>query len=333
MDIQTVSLKNYSSLRIGGEGKVITVTNTAELVEALMYAKHENFRVHIIGGGTNSYFGEDLQNYIFISIKIKGVSLEMRESDCLIKAYSGEVWDDIVQFSTEKELWGIENLSLIPGTAGATPIQNIGAYGVELKDVFVSLSAIDMQALDLVEIAKEACQFGYRDSLFKKEVGRYVVVSVTLNLSTEPRPVLTYKPLDELSSRENITSQQIREKVIAIRKAKLPDWKESPNAGSFFKNPIISKEGGDALREKYPGISLIDHTEGYKVPAAWLIEHVAEMKGVRRGDLGTWPSQPLVIVNYGNATADDVDNFAGEIRSKIFTATGLLLEQEVNRVG
>lgn len=332
MEITSVSLKNYSSLRVGGEASVILVTDTASLVEVLMYAKKENKDVYFLGTGTNTYFGEDLENFLFIKMDSKGISFEEKDDEVFVTAYAGEVWDDLVRFSVEKGLWGIENLSFIPGIVGAAPVQNIGAYGVELKDVFVSLSAIDRTTLDMVEINKSACDFGYRDSFFKKEYGRYIIVSVTVKLSKKSSPKLTYKPLDSLIGKE-ITLQDIRDLVIQTRTAKLPDWHEHANAGSFFKNPIVTTSVVQELRDLYPEIPALEFEGGYKIPAAWLIEHVAQMKGVRRGDVGTWPTQPLVLVNYGDATANEVDSFAAEIKEKVHTKTGVLLEQEVNRVG
>lgn len=327
-----VTLKEYSSLRIGGEGDLVVVRNAKELVEAVMNAASLGRRVHILGDGTNTYFGENLSEYLFIKNEIKGISFEEKEDSVFLTISAGEKMDDIVRFSVEKNLWGLENLSLIPGSVGASPVQNIGAYGVELKDTLVSLSAYDMKYSQTVAISNEACEFGYRDSLFKKEKNRYCIISVTLKLSKKRNPVLTYKPLDSLS-KENCTLSEIRTLVIATRNAKLPEYREYPNVGSFFKNPIVTNEQGSFLLSLYPGMSLISHLEGYKIPAAWLIEHVACMKGVRAGDVGTWPNQPLVLVNYGDAKAQDVEAFSALIIEKIKEKTGVILEREVNCLG
>ena len=333
MEINTVSLKNYSSLRVGGEGKMVVVTTTIELVETLMYAKQTSKHVHIIGEGTNTFFGDDLSRILFIKMEIKGISLEeFGNNECIVTAYAGENWDDLVKMSVEKNLWGIENLSAIPGTVGATPVQNIGAYGVELRDVLVSVSAIDTSTFDLVEISNEACLFGYRDSRFKQEKGRYIIVSVTLQLSKQACPVLTYKPLNSLVTKEDLVISEVQDLVVATRKAKLPDYIKFPNTGSFFKNCVVSSSQAEGLRTQYPDIKLIEHGEGYKIPAAWLIEHVAEAKGLRVGDVGTWPDQPLVLVNYGEASAADVIHFSQKIITSIHEVTGLTLEREVNFV-
>ncbi len=332
MDIKLASLKDYSSLRIGGEGKLVEATTPAEFKEAIMHAKTEGLRVHILGEGTNSYFGEDLTDFLFIKLPKGGMEFREEGDDVYVKVGANVMWDDLVQVCVTRGLWGIENLSSIPGTVGAAPVQNIGAYGVELAEVFVSLDALDLITMEMVTLTREACQFGYRDSLFKYQKGRYVIVCITLKLSTLPTPVLTYKPLDALQATKP-SLVQIREAVIAVRTKKLPNYHEHPNAGSFFKNPIVDLETSEMLKEKFPEMSFIQTLQGFKIPAAWLVEHIAQMKGVKQGNVGTWPHQPLVIVNYGNTTADELDAFAGEIRRKIGERTGIVLEQEVNRIG
>jgi UDP-N-acetylmuramate dehydrogenase len=332
MNVRTVSLKDYSSLRTGGEGSLVTVTDIDALQEALGHAKSAGLRAHILGGGTNSYFGEDLSKFLFIKLDLKGVIYTEVAGAVIVTAQASEVWDELVEACVALGLWGIENLSYIPGTVGAAPVQNIGAYGVELAEVFQSLTAYDTEDCALVTFGREECKFGYRDSIFKFSKGRYVIVSVTLALNKEPHPVLHYKPLDVFQGRE-VSLQEVRDAVIGVRTKKLPDWKEHPNAGSFFKNPIVDVEVSEYLKNLYPEMPMIQVVEGFKIPAAWLIEHVADMKGFRVGDIGTWPTQPLVIVNYGSATADDIDALAKEIRNRIHEKTGIILEQEVNRVG
>lgn len=331
--IHTTSLKNYSSLNIGGEGELIIVSTLALLIEIIMYARKEEVRLHILGEGTNTFFGNDLKGILFVKMAIKGISLEEGDDSVMVTASSGESWDSLVAFCVNKNLWGIENLSLIPGTVGAAPVQNIGAYGASLSDVLVSISALDTKTLNVVEISKEGCDFGYRDSLFKKNPGRYIILSVTLKLSKITSPQLSYKPLDTLLSDAQISLQTVRDLVITTRQAKLPDWRIYPNSGSFFKNPVVTYAEGETLRDAYSEIPLIKAKTGYKIPAAWLIEHVANMKGVRKGDVGTWETQPLVLVNYKEATADELDLFKQEIQDTIYKKTGILLEQEVNRIG
>lgn len=332
MDIQTVSLKEYSSLRVGGQGKLVEVSSVDELTEAVRHAKEGGLTLVLLGEGTNTYFGEDLSDFLFVRMCMKGIDVEEGEEEVTLTVGAGEIWDDIVELAVDREWWGIENLSHIPGTVGAAPVQNIGAYGAELSNVFVSLAVLDMEMLEKKTMTMDDCCFGYRDSVFKYEKGRYAICSVTIRLSKRRIPLLEYKPLDTLPA-DTVTISEVRELVTKTRAAKLPDWHEHPNAGSFFKNAIIDFSAAEFVKPLYPDMPLIQVPEGYKVPTAWLVEHVAEMKGTREGDIGTWPRQPLVIVNYGNATADEIDAFAGKVCEKINNKTGIVLEQEVNRVG
>lgn len=333
MEIKTVSMRDYSSLRVGGVGKMVEVSHVEKLKEALVHAKSAGLRVHILGQGTNSYFGEDLSSFLFVKLDLKGASFLPTENGFYVIASASEIWDDIVAVAVEKGLRGVENLSYIPGTVGAAPVQNIGAYGAELADTFVSCEVFDTTDGTVKTLNKEVCHFGYRDSIFKHEVGRYIILSVTLLLSRDRPFTLTYKPLDELVDKENLSVKEVREKVIDVRRSKLPEWKVNPNCGSFFKNPVVTKANSEELREKYPTIPLIVQGDAYKVPAAWLIDHVAQMREVNAGSLRTWEKQALVIVNDGDATADDVDIFVRLIKERVLQATGIILEQEVNRVG
>lgn len=332
MEIVSTSLKKYSSLNIGGEGSVVSVKNEEELVEAISYAEQKNLRIHFLGEGTNTFFADTLETILFIKNEIKGITLERQRTHCLLTACSGENWDDVVQYGVSQNLWGIENLSYIPGTVGAAPVQNIGAYGVELKDTLVTLRAYDRETRQFVIFKNEDCKFGYRDSIFKEYPGRYCIVSITCRLSEVPHPVLTYKPLDILATKKDLTLGEVRELVVATRKAKLPDYRQYPNTGSFFKNPIVTKIKGDTLRSTHSEIPLIPFGDDYKIPAAWLIEHVAEMKGVRIKDVGTWPNQPLVVVNYGQATAKELLDFSQRIIHIIKEKTGIELMREVNYI-
>ena len=332
MEVIVAPLKKYSSLNIGGDGRIVIVKNDKELVEAIRYAQQKNLRVHFLGEGTNTFFGDLLENLLVIKNEIKGIALEQRDTNYLLTAGSGENWDDVVQYAVNHNLWGLENLSYIPGSVGAAPVQNIGAYGVELKDTLSMLHAYDREKEQFVIFKNEDCKFGYRDSLFKEYPGRYCIVSITCRLSQEPRPVLTYKPLDMLTTKKDLTLGEIRELVIATRKAKLPDYRQYPNTGSFFKNPIVTKIKGDSLRDIYSELPLIPFGDDYKIPAAWLIEHVAEMKGIRIDDVGTWPNQPLVVVNYGQTTAKELLNFSEQIIRSIKEKTDIELIREVNYI-
>ncbi|MCX6756849.1 MAG: UDP-N-acetylmuramate dehydrogenase [Candidatus Nomurabacteria bacterium] len=331
MEIKKISMKEYSSIRVGGEGDLVVVKSEEELKEAVMHAKASGLRVHILGQGTNTYFAEDLSKYLFIKPDFKGIECNLLQATSyLLQAASGESFDDVIQYSVDQGLWGIENLSRIPGSTGAAPVQNVGAYGSELKDTFVSSRVFDIEENLFKDLLNDECNFGYRDSFFKHNPGKYVIISITLNLTKEFKPTLGYKPLDTLVGKENLTPKDVRDLVTATRLAKLPDWKKFPNTGSFFKNIVITKEALEGLKVNYPNIPVNEVVGGYKVPSAWLIEHVAEAKGLKVGDIGTWEKQPLVIVNYGNATADEINAFASEIQRKIEEKTGIKLEREVN---
>ena len=196
---------------------------------------------------------------------------------------------------------------------------------------FLKVNELQLELRNLFkDLLNDECNFGYRDSFFKHNPGKYVIISITLNLTKEFKPTLGYKPLDTLVGKENLTPKDVRDLVTATRLAKLPDWKKFPNTGSFFKNIVITKEALEGLKVNYPNIPVNEVVGGYKVPSAWLIEHVAEAKGLKVGDIGTWEKQPLVIVNYGNATADEINAFASEIQRKIEEKTGIKLEREVN---
>ena len=335
MEIRTVTLKDFTSLRIGGDVHMVDVTSVEELKQVIQHAKSEEQRVHILGAGTNTFFADDLPGVLVVKICIRGITEHRQQittDTVYITSGAGEVWDDVVIYSVSHGYWGLENLSYIPGTVGASPVQNIGAYGVELADIFVSLTALDMTTMQVMTFDKEMCHFRYRDSIFKQQKGTYVILSVTLKVSTQPHPVLTYKPLDGLAYDTSVTVQTIRDLVVQTRMSKLPDYNLYPNAGSFFKNPIITSKQAIQLQVTHHRVPLHETKGGYKVPAAWLIEHVAEMKGLRTENAGTWPAQPLVLVNYGGTSAQELMHFSQNIIDAIYVKTGIELEREVNIV-
>jgi UDP-N-acetylmuramate dehydrogenase len=333
MHISRVSLKDYTSLHIGGEADMVLVDSDETLVEACVYADTHKLRIHVLGGGTNTVFKETISDLLVLKMEMKKIAIEENGNDVLLTVGAGERWDDIVQYTVDKGWWGLENLSHVPGNVGAAPIQNIGAYGAELKDVFVSLRAYDFTERNFVTLMNVDCEFGYRDSLFKRNPGRYIITEITVKLSKTPNPRLTYKPLDTLVGKQNLTLADIRALVIETRAKKLPDYKKYPNAGSFFKNPIVARAKAFAIRGKFGEIPIHEVAGGYKIPSAWLIEHLTQLKGVRKGNVGTWPAQPLVIVNYGEADFEELDAFANLIKDTVAEASGVLLEREVNFIG
>ena len=329
MDIKKVSLRDYTSLHIGGEADMVVITHKDELKEMCHIAGTLGKKMHCLGEGTNTFFGDALDGLLIVKIDIQGIEFNKFGEDMFVTAGAGVIWDTLVKKTVEQGLWGLENLSLIPGTVGASPFQNIGAYGVELSNIFVSLTAFNIESQAHVILTRQDCLFGYRDSLFKQRKDLYIITSVTLLLSHTKNPILTYKPLDSLIGNDTLTPLYIRDFVIETRLSKLPDYKIIPNAGSFFKNPFVTKVKGDTLLLRFPALPLFPYAHGYKIPAAWLIEHVALMKGVRVGDVGTWPHQPLVLVNYGKGTWKDLLDFSETIIEKIHRETDVIIEREV----
>ena len=290
----------------------------------------------ILGGGSNLLLLDHI-DLTFIQPNILGISYQEKEAsdEVLVTAGAGVNWHELVLDTLSNGYSGLENLSLIPGNVGAAPIQNIGAYGVELKDCFVTLRAVELASGEFREFSAEDCQFGYRDSIFKNSLkGRYVITQVTLRLSKKLQPHIDYAPLKQiLAYKTEITAQIISQAVIAIRQSKLPDPAKLGNAGSFFKNPVITSEQYLTLQDAFPEMVAyqIDN-EHYKLAAGWLIEQ-AGLKGYRQGDAGVHEKQALVLVNYGWATGLDILNIAKEVRDKVLELFGVQLEPEVWIIG
>jgi len=243
---------------------------------------------------------------------------------------AGENWDSLVEESVEKKLYGLENLSLIPGTVGAAPIQNIGAYGSEAKDTIESVYVLDIKKDEYKTIKNIDCDFSYRDSMFKKEKNRYVIISVTFILNKNGKLNLEYGDLKNI---KNPSLKKVREAVIDIRKRKLPDVKEYGTAGSFFKNLIVSCPKAKELLAKYPDMILHEvNDKKVKIPLAWILDHVCGFRGVRIGDVGIYKNQALVIVNYGNASAQDINSLAQKMAKAVYGKTGINIEPEVQFV-
>ncbi len=328
------SLKAFNTFGIDAKAKYFgEFTSVDELREGIKWAKHENIPYLILGGGSNVLLTEDF-NGIVLKNAIKGIEkTEETDEHVHVKAGAGEVWHDLVMHAVENNLGGIENLSLIPGTVGAAPIQNIGAYGVELQDVFHELEALNIESGEVHKFDKHGCDFGYRYSIFKgPEKGKYIITSVELKLEKEHNIKDTYGSIKDMLEMEGIeapTIQDISHAVIAIRQSKLPDPAELGNAGSFFKNPVISEEAYEKLLEDYPDMPSFDAPKGKKIPAAWLIEKCG-FKGKQYGNTGVHKDQALVLVNYGAATGAEVKALAEEIQNCVSAEFDIDLEYEVN---
>lgn len=290
-----------------------------------------------LGGGSNVLFTEDFSGLV-VRNRLYGVEvIHKNEESVWIKAAGGENWHAFVLFCVDNGYAGIENMALIPGTVGAAPMQNIGAYGVEIKDVLESLEAMSVETGEIVSFSKEACRFGYRDSVFKQEAkGHYFITSVTFRLSLHPAPNTSYGAIQDVLQQKGISTPGIRdvaEAVMDIRQSKLPDPAVLGNAGSFFKNPEIPTAQFLALRATYPSIPSYPVGEDrVKVPAGWLIEQ-AGWKGKRVGAVGVHERQALVLVHYGGGEGRDLVRLSQQIQADVLATFGIALHPEVNFIG
>lgn len=286
----------------------------------------------ILGGGSNILFTKDFDG-LLLHNHIKGIEIVKEDASCVhVRVGGGENWHQFVLWCLKKNLGGIENLALIPGTVGAAPIQNIGAYGVELKDVFNKLEAIDLQTGTKKSFSKEQCQFGYRYSIFKGEMkGRFFISHVYLTLQKKHTLHLSYGSIKETMNQLKLeqTIQGVADAVMSIRRQKLPDPEKIGNAGSFFKNPVISVEQFNKIKDKYDSVPHYPAGDEIKVPAAWLIDQLG-WKGHRRDDAGVHTRQALVLVNHGTANGAELFQLAKDIQSDVSTTFNIELEMEVN---
>lgn len=329
-----ISLKTFNTFGIDVMAKhFVEITSKADLLLALELKEYPN--KFILSGGSNMLLTQDIDALVLF-INIKGIEITNDNNDhVLIKANAGEVWHEFVVWCIDKDFGGIENLSLIPGNVGTAPIQNIGAYGVELKDVFVACEAINMKTKETRVFTKEDCQFGYRNSIFKNEVkGQYIIVNVTFKLSKTRHNInISYGAIASELEAKNITNpstKDVSNAIIKIRQSKLPDPKDIGNSGSFFKNPVISSEEFKKLLDNFSEIPSYKVSENeIKIPAGWLIEK-AGFKGKRFGTYGVHKNQALVLVNYGNANGKDILNLSKLIQKTIKRLFNIDLEAEVN---
>lgn len=328
------SLLPYNTFRIDVNAKYfVEVSSIDELKEVLTSDVCKSNKIFVLGGGSNLLLTKDFDGLV-IRLGIKGISVCEEGDDVYVEAGAAEVWNDFVQFNVNKGYAGLENLSLIPGTVGASPIQNIGAYGVEIKDCFYSLTAINVETLDLKKFNKEECEFSYRESVFKNKLkGQYIICSVVFKLSKKVNLKLHYGAIQDELTKRNIAEPSIRDVadvVSHIRVSKLPDPSTIGNSGSFFKNPIVTLKQFETIHSKFPEVvSYPVNNEHVKLAAGWLIEQCG-FKGKQVGNVGTWKNQALVIVNHGGATGKEIFDFSQSIIDAVFQKFGVTLEREVN---
>jgi len=329
------SLKPFNTFGIEVKAAFfVSVHSDAELTQALGWAATQNLRVLVIGGGSNLLLTADLTDVLVVRMASRGVRLLEEVGDrVLLEAEAGEPWHPFVLQTLELGLAGLENLSLIPGTVGAAPMQNIGAYGVEIKDVFAGLTALDRDTLQVRNFSVAECAFGYRDSLFKRQPGRWVILRVRFTLSHSAALHLDYGPVRQRLAEQGIdepTPRDVSAAICSIRREKLPDPAELGNAGSFFKNPVVTAPVLDAIRGEHPDVVAYPQADGgFKLAAGWLIER-AGWKGYRDGDAGVHRLQSLVLVNYGGASGKQLHDLAQRIQDDIQARFGVALEMEPN---
>jgi UDP-N-acetylmuramate dehydrogenase len=329
---ENFSLKEHNTLGIDVKARYFVRTHNLDELKYVLGNHKECFPFYIMGGGSNILFTKDF-NGIIIQPDIKGINIiENDNKSCLVEVGAGVNWDDFVSWAVENKLGGIENLSLIPGSTGSSPIQNIGAYGVEVKDVIKKVNFLDLETLELTSLLNHECQFDYRNSIFKNHLkNRIIITSVVFRLHHSPVFNLSYGNLqEEINKIGKPSLKSVRDAVINIRRSKLPDPKDVGNAGSFFKNPVLDITIIKDLKARYVAMPVFPVSDEWaKIPAGWLIEQCG-WKGKRVGNAGVHDKQALVLVNYGNATGEEIRNLAMQVSDSVFSKFNIKLEPEVN---
>lgn len=332
--LEQIPLAPLTTMNVGGKARFfIEVKNVEELSDAVSFARDKNLSMFVLGGGSNTLFSDDGFSGLVIKIDIVGIE----HHDGRVTAGAGVIWDDLVSDAVSRGLWGIENLSLVPGSVGGAAVQNIGAYGVEARETISSVEVFDTEKMQIKNFLSNKCEFGYRESIFKKNKN-LVVTRVTFDLAKNGAPRVDYEDVKKYFSEMNIimpSLQDIREAIVLIRTKKMPQPGVG-TAGSFFKNPIIEKDQWENLKKQFPDIKAypqgVNQNSKIKLSAAWLLDHVGKWRGFRRGDAGVHEKQALILVNYGNATASEILSLAKEMKKSIREKTNVALEEEVELV-
>lgn len=332
---QNVSLKSYNTFGVDVKARYFAEVETVDEIKSTVeWASENNQPLLLISGGSNMLFTKDWDG-LAMTMHLKGIQIVSEDEDfAIVKVQSAENWHEFVLWTLKNDLGGLENLSLIPGKVGTAPIQNIGAYGVEIKDSMTELTAFDLKSEEIRVFTNEECYFGYRDSVFKNIYkNQFLILDVSFKLSKRNHQLHTsYGAIQSELDGKSIskpTIQDISRAVIEIRQSKLPDPKKIGNSGSFFKNPVIPKEQFEEIQKLHPTIPSYPSGDKVKVAAGWLIEN-AGWKGKRVGEAGVHEKQALVLVNYGNATGKEIYELSQNIIEDIFEKFGIQLEREVN---
>jgi len=333
---ENVDIKKYSTFKIGGQFRYFaTIKSIEDIVEVFGFISKNNLKFFILGGGSNIVFSDGIIDIVALKMEIKGFDIVKETNEYIdIKIGAGEIWDEIVEKTVFMNLSGLEALSAIPGTVGSTPVQNVGAYGAEVKDTILEVEVFDIKSGLISTLSNKDCKFGYRDSVFKNEAkGKYIITAVIyrLNKTIVSSKVLSYpgvKKYFEENKIDNPTLKQVREAIIEIRKGKLPNPGEIPNVGSFFKNPIVSSAIADRIKKEFPDAKFFPvDDKSTKIPAGWLIEN-AELKGKSFGNISVYDKNALVLINNGEATDKDVLDAKNQIIKIVGDKFGITLEQE-----
>ena len=325
----SLNLKSFNTLSVEAVADQVEIVASEDDIIKLAQ-DHGSTRLLVLGEGSNVVLAPVVDRVVCL-MRSRGIAVDEIGSRIKVTVSAGENWHQLVMWTLERGYYGLENLALIPGSAGAAPVQNIGAYGVELADVLSHVDVVDLERGGRETFTNAQCGFGYRDSLFKRTPGRYAITQLTLDLSKEPGVVAAYPDLQEEFEREGViapTPEQVAAAVTRVRQAKLPDPTLTPNAGSFFKNPVVSNERASELGRQFSGLPQYPQAEGKtKLPAAWLIEHCG-WKGHRRDGLGVHPEHALVLVNYGSDRGDALLELAGEVAASVLDIFDIQLEIE-----
>lgn len=328
---ENVPLSELTTLKVGGSARYVALCESeADVREAVGFAKRTALPFYVLGEGSNVLASDRGYAGVVLLVRIKGVSIEKDGSRARITAGAGVSWDEVVRAAASVPAWGIENLAGIPGTMGAAPVQNIGAYGADLSQVLESVEIYDANDDSVRRLSRDECRLGYRDSRFKHEQG-LIILRVTLSLMLDGQPQLSYSDLARAAAagEDLSTPGKIGDAVRAIRARKFPSLSEHGTAGSFFKNPVMSEEAYASLKEKYGEAPRFPHPDGVKVPLAFILDKALSLRGFRLGRAWLFGAQPLVLVIDEGGTAEDVDALAREVEKRVEDATSIKIEREV----
>lgn len=334
--LENIPLKALTTMGVGGEARFLTHARSADdLKEAVSWAQEQKLPMFVLGGGSNTMVPDEGFPGLVIKVEITGITYENIHHGARVTVGAGEVWDDFVRDAVLRNLWGIENLSLIPGTVGGAAVQNIGAYGVEARKTIAEVEVFDIEKKSMKRMVGHKCKFGYRESIFKNDKN-LIVTRVVFDLPHDSAPHLDYEDVKVFFKTKGVTTptlQNIRDAIIAIRTDKMPE-KGVGTAGSFFKDPVVPMEHYEELKKQFPGIKA--HLQGdntAKLSAAWILDKVFNYKGMRKGDAGVSEKHSLILVNHGNASAQEIISLAEEINKNVKEKINVVLEEEVVLMG